>query len=159
MNDCAGTTGVTMTAERRRMVPLYRLSSKILSPRERRSQESWRASLHLRFTEQNLIPVGSESRSGQKNLLSQNCRQASIFLWIQIKVITSACRADMRAGAVLSLLLYVLGPYHASVAADVLFSMIALSERWCLVSEEYGLLIECYGLLLFFMFFTCLTSR
>lgn len=52
----------------------------------------------------------------------------------------------MRAGAVLSLLLYIMGPYHASVAADALFPMIALSERFCSLSEEYGLVIEWYGL-------------
>ena len=69
------------------------------------------------------------------------------FFWIQLKPLRQLVTPIY--GLVLlyksiSLMLYIVGPYRASVAAGTSFS--ALSKRWCSLPETSGLLVKCDGL-------------
>lgn len=67
-----------------------------------------------------------------------------IFFLIRLKLLCQLVRRIyglMLLYRSILLISYIIGPYHASIAAGTPFS--ALSKRWCLLPEPYGLLIKC----------------
>lgn len=155
MNDCAGTTRVMMTAERRRMVPLYRLSSKILLVTTRKTFSG----VMTRIIASSLHRTEFDSCRFRIQIRTKKiccCKIAvKLLFFCEFKLETLHQPVGPICGlALFSLyLLYVVGPYHASVAADALFSMIALSERWCLVPEEYWVVNRVLRTFCFFYIF------
>ena len=70
-----------------------------------------------------------------------------IFFWIQLKPLRQPVRPIcglMLLYKSIFLILYIVGPYRASVTAGTPFP--TLSKRWCSLPEAYGLLVKCNGL-------------